>query len=160
MYIIKLKVTQSALTNFSFIDFNSLEKTINIIINQLFDNDKQKKYTIKIHYNEKCNQYLFGKGIICMSSFSDVKYPESNFIKTFLHEFKHWIQDKIYKISYSKNYIDYDINAAKYYKCPIEKDSRYFANNIWLVVKSLYLKIKKTQEKINIISTNPTKFYV
>lgn len=160
MYSVRLKVSPSAVANFDYIDFDSLEKAINVVVNQLVPINENKNKTIKVSYTKGCNQYFFGKNAILIGE-HDVKYRERVFLKTFLHEFRHWVQDKIYKINYNKNYVDYDVNAAKYYKCPIEKDSRLFTAAITADVYSLYKRIVKLKNKVHQFNkTNPTEFYI
>jgi hypothetical protein len=142
---ITLLPSRSITNKFNYIDFDVLELICNIIV----DNHAKCSITetIKLKFKTAHNCYIDDAISLCDIDES-IKGKETVFIKTFLHEFRHWMQEKLLKVNFQKNYTDYTDDVTAYYNCPLEKDARIFVNKSWSSVRSLYKRIKKTNSKI------------
>lgn len=156
--MIKLKVSNKVKNVFKFIDFEVLESICNNIT--FFIANKIKTTTIKLQYsNTKESYYMFDNNVIKMTDIEEsIKDKEYDFLKTFIHEFRHWVQDKILKVNYYRNYTDYNHSKAAYYKCPLEKDTRLFTKNSCSAIRSLYRNLKKVKRVLLTTHKTGVKF--
>jgi len=139
MIKINVSPTYSAKKYFSFIDFVSLSEVLTIIYNTKLNKQPTKNQTIilKLHLSKKINCYKWGTNSIYLYN-RDYKNEVNSFFSRFLHEFRHWFQCKVLKVSFDKNY---ESAGMAYYKCPIEKDARCFGDNLTSTTVQLYKKI-------------------
>ena len=101
------------------------------------DNKFRKKYiNIKVDPRYLDSGYFFGSntleiGVAPFKRRYDKKSRRKEFVRDLLHEFRHWIQDKIFKVRETE--LDYsleDINykTKKYYNNKWEVDARKYAS--------------------------------
>jgi hypothetical protein len=147
MIKIVVSPTYSARKYFNFVDFQTLSEVITIVYNAKLNKQHVKRQTItlKLHLSKKINCYKWGTNSIYLYE-RDYKNPLSSFFARFLHEFRHWYQCKIMKVSFDENY---DSTGMAYYRCPIEKDARYFGDNISGACLQIYKKIVMTKKLLN-----------
>lgn len=92
------------------------------------------KITLQIRYNREDSEYMFktNKISLCETPYcendSETKKQHEIF-NHFLHEFRHWMQSKLYKaspreIKYTEEDVLYNTNA--YYRNKLEIDARQF----------------------------------
>ncbi len=60
------------------------------------------------------------------------------FLQHFFHEFRHYLQDKIFKIDFSDSKYFTDIKFKDYTNSPVEVDARHFEKGIGLKAIRLY----------------------
>jgi hypothetical protein len=95
----------------------------------------RRTLTLQIMYNAEYSDYTFktDKIRLCDNPTnsnrpSKIKRKRA-FFNHFLHEFRHWMQSRVYKIGSSKiNYTDDDVerNTNAYYRNEYEVDARQF----------------------------------
>jgi hypothetical protein len=163
MITLNLKPTRSAKTEFNFVDFDVLSCCATILINNINYDNIDRKYEIKVDVSRfpiknPCSLYLWKKNKICINSHKRYKkaYVLRRFINCFIHELKHWSQDKLLKVSFFKNYSD---GGKQYYSCPLEKDTRQYTAlllnatlknyNALLDIKQRSLEYKKLNIQFN-----------
>jgi hypothetical protein len=142
-----VKPTYFARKHFSFVDFDILSDVMTMIYNIKLNKTpkKRKTITIALHLSKKINCYKWDTNSIYLYE-RDYRNPLASFFARFLHEFRHWYQCKIMKISFDENY---DSSGMAYYRCPIEKDARYFGDNITSAALQMYKKAVVVKKLIN-----------
>ena len=130
MITIILKPTRLAKQEFNFIDFEILAQCVTTLINNINYNKINRTYTIKVNVSNypaetPNSHYLWHKNTINIINHNKFKKPYlvRRFIHNFIHELKHWSQDKLLKVSFFKNYAS---DGRAYYKCPLERDAREY----------------------------------
>jgi hypothetical protein len=141
MIVFKLKPTKNSIPWFDNhkIDLRAMESALTLLFAELEPSvlTKDKTLTIQIKYGSEESYYLFttNKLSICDEPNSKAKSARQKnlaFFDHFLHEFRHWMQSRIYKISGSKlDYSEDDVerNAHAYFRNEYEVDARQFARN-------------------------------
>ena len=147
MIKINIKPSYTARKYFSFIDFNTLSEVVTIIYNASIPKApaKPRSVLLKLNLSKKINYYKWGTNSIYLFE-REYKNQLRSFFSLFLHEFRHWYQCKVLKVSFDKNY---SYNGMAYYKCPIEKDARHFGSNLASTSMQIYKKIIEAKRLIN-----------
>ena len=141
MIVFKLKPTKSSIPWFEDhrIDLRAMEASLTLLFAELEPSiiTKDKTLTIQILYGSEESYYLFttDKLRICDEPDSKAKSARQKniaFFDHFLHEFRHWMQSRIYKVSGNK--LTYDADdveryAHAYFRNEYEVDARQFARN-------------------------------
>jgi hypothetical protein len=139
MIVFKLKLTQSSIPWFedNKVDVYAMEAALSLLFAELEPSTsmKSKILTIQICYGSDESYYLFttDKLRICDkpdSKANSKKKRQLAFFDHFLHEFRHWMQSRIYKINGNKlNYTEDDVkrNTNAYFKNEYEVDARQFS---------------------------------
>lgn len=163
MITINLKPTRLAKTEFSFVDFNVLSQCVTGLINNINFDKIERKFEIKVDVskypaNDPYSHYLWKRNKICIAPVKRYKkqYVLRRFFNCFIHELKHWSQDKLLKVNFFKNYSD---QGKQYYTCPIEKDTRQYtalllnaalkSYNALVQIKEQSLEYKKLNIQFN-----------
>lgn len=163
MILIKLKPTKLAKTEFNFVDFDVLSHCVIGLINNINFDNIERKYEITVDVSKfpaenPNSHYLWKKNKICITPHKRYKkaYVLRRFINCFIHELKHWSQDKLLKVSFFKNYSE---QGRDYYSCPLEKDTRQYTAlllnatlkhyNSLLEIKQRSLEYKKLNIQFN-----------
>jgi len=139
MIIIKLKPTKSSIPWFeeNNIDLNAMEAAISLLFAELEPtiSTNRRVLTLQIMYNADFSDYTFKTDKIRLCGNPTKSNRPSNiqrrraFFNHFLHEFRHWMQSRVYKVGSSKiNYTNDDVerNTNAYYRNECEIDARQF----------------------------------
>jgi len=138
------------------VDIRLVEKTTNILLNQIRRYNKDRYPIIKIIKEPTdCSGYFFGFDEIYLTSQLDQNGKSKEkvfdtFVCHYLHELRHWIQDNILGVSESKlNYSvqDCDDCTDTYYKNPWEADAREFERKYKNEFKDIYRLLEKLSKK-------------
>jgi hypothetical protein len=139
MVIFKLKPTAKSINwlQEQTIDIHAMSVAITLLFSELepTNTTRIKQLIIQIVFGATCSDYTFttDKIRICDASSSLVRTARQKklaFFDHFLHEFRHWMQSRVYKISGTKlDYSDDDVerNTHAYYRNEYEVDARRFA---------------------------------
>lgn len=157
---VKLQISNTTKKQFNYIDFSVLEMVLNIILLYI-----PKASNIDHCDNIKViattagdNRYMFSENTIYILKIGRDTRRELDFLNTFIHEFRHWVQDTLYKVDFYKNYIDCEDSRAAYYKCPIEQDSRKFVKVSHSCITKLYFNLLQLKEIIPKADNTNIKF--
>ena len=114
----------------------AMSSALSLLLSEIHPSVKayHTKITLQIRYNKEESEYTFktNKISLCEMPYSekdsDVKKQHEIF-NHFLHEFRHWMQSKLYKaspreIKYTEEDVLYNTNA--YYRNKLEIDARQF----------------------------------
>jgi hypothetical protein len=139
MIIFKLKPTKNSMQWFedNKIDVHAMEAAISLLFAELEPtiSTKRRTLTLQIIYNANYSEYTFktDKIRLCDNPTNNIrsskKQKERAFFNHFLHEFRHWMQSRVYKVGPSKiNYTQDDViyNTNAYYRNEYEVDARHF----------------------------------
>lgn len=162
MISIKLKTGKSMreLLKNNHIDIRVVEKTTNILLNQIRRFNKERYPVIKLIVDPTdCSGYFFGWDEIYITSQLDQNgWSKSKkldtFVSHFLHELRHWIQDNILGVAESKlNYSiqDCDDRSPSYYNNEWEVDARRFERKYKNEFITIYKTLFKLSQKQDLI---------
>lgn len=138
MLVFKLKPTKKSVPWFREhqIDIYAMETAVTLLFAEFEPSPvaRRKILTIQIMYGADASDYTLqtDKIRICDEPYRraySIKQKKIQFFRTFLHEFRHWMQSRIYKISNSEvSYTDDDVerNTNAYYRNKHEIDARHF----------------------------------
>jgi hypothetical protein len=163
MIILELKPTRRAKQLLNFVDFEVLESCATILVNNFHKIDTSKKLSLKLDIStypskeQPWNHYKWKQNVICFHSYKECnpKYKLRRFMDGFIHEFRHWAQDRLLKVSFFKNYSG---DGMEYYRCPIEKDTRTYTKLVLNPTLKLYKNLLEVKHKTNEFSKLDIKF--
>jgi hypothetical protein len=139
MIVFKLKLTPNSIPWFeeNKIDLYAMEAALSLLFAELepTTHTKSKILTLQIKYGSDESFYTFTTDKICICDEPDSKAKSRRkkclaFFDHFLHEFRHWMQSRVYKISATKLTYDQDdvkYNTNAYFRNEYEVDARQFA---------------------------------
>jgi|GEM_PF-4625946 len=139
MIVFKLKLTPNSIPWFedNRIDLYAMEAALSLLIAELepSTHTKCKILTLQIMYGADESYYTFttDKIRICDEPDSKAKsrkQKQNAFFDHFLHEFRHWMQSRVYKINGNKLTYDHEDvkhNKHAYYRNEYEVDARQFS---------------------------------
>lgn len=148
--MIHLKPTKQIKTKYNTIDYNILQTLCNTLFDSICNN--KRNYTINIILVEanECLYFNNNRGRITFKMSNNLKNDVA-FIKYFLHEFRHFLQDKAFHIKFdSTTYTD--STYEEYINSPLEKDVKLFLDEHLTHFCKIYGKLKKYKE---LIQMNP-----
>jgi len=155
MLVFKLKLTEKSVPWFEDhrLDVRAMESALSILFAEVEATNRIRKViiTIQVLYNTESSDYTFETNKIRLSDSpyfnnSSKKEMTNAIFDHFLHEFRHWMQSRIYKVSHTKiNYTDQDVelNTNAYYKNEYEVDARQFSRNYLPKFYKYYQYFKK-----------------
>ena len=79
---------------------------------------------------------------------SELVFGDTNFVEILLHEFRHFVQDKAFKVPFTKSYYD-DSTEEKYLNSPCEIDADDFVVKSSKDIFKIYKKINKFKKAIS-----------
>jgi hypothetical protein len=164
MIQITLKPTRAAKKEFEFIDFDVMSQCITVLANNICKNQFDRKYQLKVDVSRYPNletpwsHYTWKSNIICIHPFTNYKesYKLRRFITYFVHEFKHWTQDKLLKVSFNKNFKP---DGLEYYRCPLEQDTREYTKLVLNGTIKSYKGLLELKQKTKEFEALKIKFY-
>lgn len=138
MLIFKFKPTLKSIPWFEDhkIDLRAMEMATTLLFAELEPTQsvRIKKLTIQVLYGAICSDYTFTTDKIRLCELPDytaksLTRKKHAIFTHFLHEFRHWMQSRVYKVSASKiDYNDDDVerNTHAYSRNEYEVDARQF----------------------------------
>jgi len=139
MIIFKLRPTKKSTTWFeeNKVNLHAMEAAISLLFAELepTTSTRQKTLTLQIMFDSDFSCYTFKTDKIRLCCNPTKSNRPSNiqmrraFFNHFLHEFRHWMQSRVYKVGISRiNYTDEDVerNTNAYYRNECEIDARQF----------------------------------
>jgi len=148
--MIVFKPNKNIKKRFKEIDFNTLSLVYSLLFDSIYKVKKKRNYTIYLKIVKKdYSYYSFQPGKFVYICISGIIFDEKQFHSTLLHEFRHFCQDKVFRIPMTKK--NYDETTFKsYLTSPIEVDAGWYEMITVPKVKRLYkrlTKLKNTLEK-------------
>lgn len=127
------------------IDFDTLSLVYSILYDSVFKGVKKRNYTLNIVITAgEYSYYAWQKGQNVRVNISELIFDAPAFHRALLHEFRHFLQDKIYKIPLTiKNY-----NTATQYtyiNSPVEIDANNFEDMVYYKAMRLYSRMLKAK---------------
>jgi hypothetical protein len=131
---------------FKNIDYQILSSIFSTLFDVVDTRAKKRHHHVDIYFSSKKSDshYTFKKPTTAIYISKSIK-TEKKFISTLIHEFRHLIQDKIFKIPFSRAYYD-DSTIANYFKSPIEVDARAYELMITPYVMRMHSRLKKLKK--------------
>ena len=116
------------------------------IFDTVYKSKKKRNHIIAIRMAAGLNSYYrFQAGTNNKIHISDVIFREDIFVSTLLHEFRHFIQDKVFRIPLTKK--NYDETTTKsYMNSPVEIDATTFEQTFLCRVLEMHSKQKKDKK--------------
>lgn len=137
------------------IDIDVLEYVCNIYIKSCFPTSRKKR-TINIKIVSADNEpaeccYFFNNGEKSEINLLQTLKGGSIFFKYFVHEFRHFIQERYLKIKHSKTV--YDSSTSKSYRSsPLEVDARKFCAKEYRRFYRLYMSLLKQKGRLHSVT--------
>jgi hypothetical protein len=149
--MIEFAPTKDIKKRFSKINFKTLSVVFTLIFDGISNHTRTTKYTIRLRKSTgECCFYRFKPGKTVWINISETVKKENEFLKLLVHEFRHFIQDKLFKLELTRN--NYDESTLKSYKeSPVEIDANYFVFTFSPIVIRMYNKFNKTKDNFKII---------
>jgi hypothetical protein len=157
MIVFKLKPTKNSIEWFeeNKIDLRGMEAAISLLFAELepTTSTRHKTLTLQIMPDAEFSDYTFKTDKIRLCGNPTESSRPSNiqrkraFFNHFLHEFRHWMQSRVYKVGVSKlNYTDEDVerNTNAYYRNECEVDARQFERTYAAKFYKYYRAFRKT----------------
>ena len=150
--MITLKPDKKIKKRFSYIDWQVLSCVYSLLFDSIYSAKKKRNYTIKlIISNGMDSYYVFQPGKNVRINISEVIFNEITFHRTLLHEFRHFIQDKVFKIPITR--ANYDETTTKtYMQSPIEVDARAYEKLTLYKVTRAYDRLVTLKKGFNKVS--------
>ena len=141
--MIILKPGKEVTNKYKDLDFNTLSSVFTLIYDSYKTHKREHK--IYLHIRLQCNiysEYAWGDNCIYMSN----QLPgEKLFLKHLLHEYRHYLQYRVFKVSSSLEEYD-DSSFKKYHSSPVEVDARNFENIAGVKAIRLYYRLIKMKK--------------
>jgi hypothetical protein len=131
---------------FPKIDFQIMSGIFSTIFDTVYKSKKKRNHIIAIKMAAGLNSYYrFQAGTNNKIHISDIIFREDIFVSTLLHEFRHFIQDKVFRIPLTKK--NYDETTTKsYMNSPVEIDATTFEQTFLCRVLEMHSKQKKDKK--------------
>ena len=143
---------------FNQFDWQALSCVYTLLFDSVYNVNKKRNYTIRLKITANIDSYYaFQAGRNVRINISELIFDQNQFHITLLHEFRHFIQDKVFKIPVTK--ANYDETTFKtYLRSPIEIDARSYEKltlskvirtyNRLVTVKKSFKKLSKYKGKV------------
>jgi hypothetical protein len=144
--MIILKPDHKIQKRFPKIDFQIMSSIFSTIFDTVYKSKKKRNHTINIKMAAGLNSYYkFQAGTNNKIHISDIIFREDIFVSTLLHEFRHFVQDKVFRIPLTKK--NYDETTTKsYMNSPVEIDATTFEQTFLCRVLEMHNKQKKDKK--------------
>lgn len=147
--MIILKPDNKIKNRFKDIDFQTLSLVYSILFDNVYKVKKKRNFTINLKLTAGIfSYYCFQTGNTVRMNISEIIFDQKQFHVTLLHEFRHFCQDKAFRIPLTRKYYD-DRTEQRYLSSPAEIDADSFSLKNLNSVLNLYrrlLKFKKSTE--------------
>jgi hypothetical protein len=144
--MIHIKPDKLIKTKYKTVDFHLLEHICNI----LYTSNKTNKRNYTIHVKgvkgSECQYQRGARGRLTIKIVTNLK-NDSSFIKYFLHEFRHFLQDKIFHVVFDDTTYN-DATYEDYINSPLEVDVKNFLDDHLTNSCKLYGKMKIFKDKL------------
>jgi hypothetical protein len=126
---------------FNQIDWQVLSCVYSLMFDSIYNVKKKRDYIIRLKLTANIDSYYaFQAGRNVRINISELVFDQKIFYVTLLHEFRHFIQDKVFKIPITK--ANYDETSIKsYMRSPIEIDARAYERLTLLKVVNIYNRL-------------------
>jgi len=150
--MIIIKPDKKIKNRFKDIDFETLSVVFSLLFDNVYKVKKKRNFTINLKLTSGIfSYYCFQTGSTVRMNISDVIFDEKQFYTTLLHEFRHFCQDKAFRIPLTRKYYD-DRTEQRYLASPAEIDADNFSVMTLPTVLRLYnrmLSFKRTVSNFN-----------
>jgi hypothetical protein len=146
--MILLKPNKYVRQKFKNIDYQVLSSIFSTLFDVVDTRVKKRHHSVNIYFSSKNSDsyYTFKTPTTAIYISKSIK-TEKRFISTLIHEFRHLIQDKIFKIPFSRAYYD-DSTITNYYNSPIEIDARAYELMITPYVMRMHRRFKRLKKTL------------
>lgn len=137
---------------FPDLDIDALSLVYSVLFDSICKSKKKRNYRIYIKMTAGISSYYtWQAGTNVRINLSDVLLTIDVFHQALLHEFRHFVQDKVFKIPLTKK--NYDETTEKsYMSSPVEIDAGYFEMMAYPRALRLYNRITKLKNQFREIS--------
>jgi hypothetical protein len=127
------------------IDFDTLSIVYSMIYDSCHKGKVKRNYTINIVISSGIySYYKYQTGKHVRINISDLVNTVPYFQQTLLHEFRHFLQDKVLKIPYTRANYD-DSTDKSYLESPLEIDACNYEDNAFPKVLRIYDQLVKSK---------------
>jgi hypothetical protein len=157
MIVFKFKLTKKSISWFeeNKVDLNAMEAALSLLFAELEPtiSTRRKVLTLQIMHDADFSDYTFRTDKIRLcgnptkSNRPSYIQRKRAFFNHFLHEFRHWMQSRVYKLGTTMiNYTDDDVerNTNAYYRNECEVDARQFERAYAAKFYKYYRAFKRT----------------
>jgi hypothetical protein len=144
--MIYLKTNKITKKKYSNIDFEILQEIANILFYTIGTNKRSYIINIQTVHSDECLYFNNKKGRLYIKMADNLK-DDNAFIKYFLHEYRHFLQDKALHIVFNDDTYK-DSTYEEYINSPLEKDVTLFLKEHLANFCKIYGKMKKYKEDI------------
>lgn len=150
--MIIIKPDKKIKKRFKDIDFATLSLVFSLLFDNVYEVKKKRNFTINLKLTAGFySYYCWQKGRTVRMNISEIIFDEKQFHITLLHEFRHFCQDKAFRIPLTRKYYD-DRTEQRYLSSPAEIDADNFSIMNLSSVLRLYnrmLSFKRTTANFN-----------
>lgn len=151
--MILLRPDKLTKTVYKTVDFNILQNICNIIFETICNNKRNYSIYIKAVHGDEC-QYSINRGRVTLRIVTNLK-NDNTFIKYFLHEFRHFLQDKAFHVAFNDTTYN-ETDYQSYINSPLEIDVKNFLNEHMSHFCKLYGNMKIYKNKLITSKTGKT----
>jgi hypothetical protein len=144
--MIRIKPDKLTKTKYKTIDFSLLEHICNILFTSYKTNKRSYTIHIKGVKGDECSYLCGTRGRLTIKIITNLK-NDSSFIKYFLHEFRHFLQDKIFRVAFDDTTYN-DTTYETYINSPLEVDVKNFLDDHLKDSCKIYGKMKIYKDKL------------
>lgn len=145
--MIHLKLDPKFKKRFPDLDIESLSLVYSLIFDSIYKCKKKRNYKIYIKMTSGVfSYYTWQQGTNVRINISDIIFNIDTFNSTLLHEFRHFCQDKIFKIPITKKNYN-ETTTESYLMSPVEIDADNFERLSYPKTLKLYNKIVKIKQE-------------
>lgn len=125
--MIIIKPDKKIRNRFKDIDFQTLSLVFSLLFDNVYQVKKKRNFTINLKLTAGIfSYYCFQSGRTVRMNISELIFDEKQFHTTLLHEFRHFCQDKAFRIPLTRKYYD-DRTEQRYLSSPAEIDADNFS---------------------------------
>ena len=134
------------------VDFDTLALVYSILYDTLYKGQKKRNFTISIYTTAGLySYYRWQKGSNVRINISELIFDVKTFHRALIHEFRHFLQDKIFKLPLTKKNYD-DSTLQKYAASPVEIDADNYEAFVLPKAMRLYNRLLRAKVTIGKVS--------